>query len=263
MTRLAANLMFLFTEVDFLERFRAAAGAGFRGVEYQFPYAHASREVAARLADNGLEMVLQNLPPGDWEAGERGIACIPEREREFRDGVERAVDYALAVGCRRLNCLAGILPAGIAEDRAHATLLDNLAFAAARLARDDLTLLVEAINTRDMPGFYLSRSADVIGIIDEIGAPNLRLQYDVYHMQVMEGDIVRTLRERIDYIGHVQIADNPGRHEPGTGELNVPFILDALDAAGYRGWVSCEYQPAAGTVAGLGWARRYLEPAGG
>lgn len=261
MIRLAANLMFLFTEEAFLDRFRAAAAAGFRGVEYQFPYAHASAEVAARLTDNGLEMVLQNLPPGDWEAGERGIACHPGREAEFRDGVERAVEYARAVGCTRLNCLAGVAPPDVPDARLRATLVANLAYGAERLAREGMTLLVEAINTRDMPGFYLSRSAQAQSIIDEVGAPNLRFQYDVYHMQIMEGDIVRTLRERLDHVGHVQIADNPGRHEPGTGELNFAYILAALDEAGYAGWVSCEYVPAAGTVAGLGWARDYLAQA--
>ena len=258
MVKLAANLMFLFTEKSFLERFEAAARAGFRGVEYQFPYDHDSREVADRLGACGLEMVLQNLPPGDWQAGERGIACHPGRETEFREGVEQAAEYALAVGCKRLNCLAGIAPSGVSEHRVRETLLANLAFAAGRLARDDITLLVEAINTRDMPGFYLSRSAQAFEIIDEVDAENLLFQYDVYHMQVMEGDIVRTLRERLGHIGHVQIADNPGRHEPGTGELNFTFILDALDDAGYREWVSCEYVPAAGTQEGLGWAREYL-----
>lgn len=258
MTRLAANLMFLFTEVDFPARFEAAAAAGFRGVEYQFPYGHDRGDVAARLSASGLEMVLQNLPPGDWQSGERGIACHPGRETEFREGVEAAVEYALAVGCSRLNCLAGIAPAGVRDDRLRGTLVANLAYAAERLARADMTLLIEAINTRDMPGFFLHGSRQAIAIIDEIGAPNLRFQYDVYHMQVMEGDIVRTLREQLAYVGHVQIADNPGRHEPGTGELNFPFILGALDDAGYAGWVSCEYAPAADTAEGLGWARRYL-----
>lgn len=258
MPRLAANLMFLFTEVDFARRFAAAAQAGFRGVEYQFPYDEDEREIVARLREHGLEMVLQNLPAGDWAAGERGIACHPGRKQEFRDSVETAIVSARSLGCPRLNCLAGVAPPDADEASLRETLVENLAYAAGRVAQEDMTLLVEPINTRDMPGFYLSRSDQAIAVIEEVGAPNLKLQFDVYHMQVMQGDIVRTLERSLEHVGHVQIADNPGRHEPGTGELNFEFILGELDRLGYAGWVSCEYRPRAGTLEGLSWARRYL-----
>jgi hydroxypyruvate isomerase len=259
MTKLAANLMFLFNEVDLLDRFDAAAGAGFRGVEYQFPYGHDRDALAERLRSHDLTLVGINLPPGNWSAGERGIACHPDRKDEFRDGLEQAIEYAGALGCSQMNCLSGIAPEGVEAARLRATFVDNLAFAARRLGELDLSLVIEPINTRDIPGFYLSRSAEAVAIIDEVGAPNLGLQYDVYHMQVMEGDIVKTMEARRSSIAHVQIADNPGRHEPGTGELNIPFILAELDRLGYDGWVSCEYVPLGDTTSGLAWARPYLQ----
>ena len=259
MPKLAANLMFLFTEVDLMDRFEVAARAGFRGVEYQFPYSHDKSALAGRLRSHDLTMVGLNLPAGDWPGGERGIGCDPQRIGEFRDGVEQAIEFARALDCRQMNCLSGIAPEGVDEARLHDTFVENLAFAADRLKEVDRTLLIEPINTRDIPGFFLSGSRQAVAIIDEVGRANLRLQFDIYHMQVMEGDIVNTFEARQSYIGHVQVADNPGRHEPGSGELNYSFILSELDRLGYDGWVSCEYAPAGDTLAGLSWALPYLE----
>ncbi len=257
MPRFAANLSFLFTEVEFLDRFAAAARAGFRGVEYMSPYEWPAEAIADRLRRHGLEQVLFNLPAGDWAKGERGIACHPDRVAEFQEGVGRAVAYAAARGCRRLNCLAGIAPPDVAPQRLRETLVSNLRFAAARLGEAGLRLLVEPINTRDMAGFYLGHTRQALEVIDAVGARNLDLQYDAYHMQVMEGDLAVTLERNLVRIGHVQIADNPGRHEPGTGEIDYGFLLAHLDRIGYQGWVGCEYRPAAGTEAGLGWMARW------
>ncbi len=253
MPRFAANLSYLFTEFPFERRFAAAAEAGFKAVEFHFPYAVESARLADAAHAAGVEVVLFNLPPGDWAAGERGIACHPDRIDEFRAGVATAVDYAKALGCPRLNCLAGIAPAGVDAATARATLVANLRFAAAALAQAGLTLLLEPINTRDMPGFFVAASRQALDIIAEADAPNLRLQYDVYHAQVMEGDLARTLAEHLPRIGHVQIADNPGRHEPGSGEINFPFLFGHLDRIGYEGWVGCEYAPATDTASSLGW----------
>ena len=258
MPRFAANLTTMFTEVDFLDRFAAAAGAGFKGVEFLFPYADDKEQLAERLRANDLVQVLHNFPAGDWDAGDRGIACHPDRVDEFREGVGRAVDYATTLGCARLNCLAGIAPAGAAPERLRETFVANLKFAAGVLAEAGITLLTEPINTRDIPGFYLTGTDQAIAIIDDVAAPNLALQYDVYHMQVMEGDLAPTIERHLDRIGHIQISDTPGRNEPGTGEINYPFIFDHLDRLGYQGWVGCEYKPRAGTAEGLGWARPYL-----
>jgi hydroxypyruvate isomerase len=253
MPRFAANLTMLFNEVDFLDRFGEAARAGFHGVEYLFPYGHPREEIADRLRRNGLEQVLHNLPAGDWAKGERGIACHPDRIGEFRDGVGLAIEYARALGCPRLNCLAGIAPPGVSPERLRETFTSNLRFAAVELGKAGIQLLVEPINTRDIPGFYLSHTAQALAILDEVKAPNLLLQYDVYHMQIMEGDLARTIETCLARIGHVQVADNPGRHEPGSGEIHFPFLFAHLDRIGYRGWVGCEYKPASTTAAGLGW----------
>jgi len=253
--RFCANLSLLFTEVDFLDRFAAAAAAGFRAVECQFPYAWPAERIAAALAANGLQMILHNLPPGEWEAGDRGLACIPGREAEFRAGLETAIAYARRLGCRRLNCLAGIPPAEAPAAAVHATLVANLRHAAARLAREGIRLLIEPLNDRDVPGFFLRRTAEAVRLIAEVGHPNLLLQYDVYHMQVMEGNLIRTLRAHLDRIGHIQIADPPGRNEPGTGEVNFANLFRVLDEAGYAGWVGCEYRPSRDTVSSLGWLR--------
>jgi hydroxypyruvate isomerase len=256
MPRFCANLSLLFTEHPFAERWAAAARAGFRGVECHFPYGEPAAVLAEELRRNGLEQVLFNLPPGDWAAGERGIACLPDRVAEFEDGVGRAIAYARALDCRRINCLAGIAPAGAERGELLAVMERNLRFAARALAREKIELLVEPINDRDMPGFLLNRSADTLALIERVGEPNVKLQYDVYHMQIMEGDLARTLQRELPRIGHVQIADNPGRHEPGSGEINYPFLFDWLDRIGYTGWVSAEYIPAGDTAAGLGWMPR-------
>ena len=253
MPRFAANLTMLFGEVEFLDRFGAAAQAGFRGVEYLFPYPWPAAQLRERLQRHGLEQVLFNLPAGDWAKGERGIACAPDRTGEFQDGVGRALEYAKALGCARLNCLAGIAPAGVPDELVRRTFTANLAFAAAKLGAAGVRLLIEPVNTRDIPGFWLCRSAQALSIIDQVGSPNLGLQYDAYHMQIMEGDLARTMEANLARIGHVQIADNPGRHEPGTGEIHYPFLFAHLDRIGYSGWVGCEYRPAASTEAGLGW----------
>ncbi|MEJ5359545.1 MAG: hydroxypyruvate isomerase [Desulfobacterales bacterium] len=255
MPRFCANLSLLFTEFDFPERFAAAAAAGFRAVECQFPYAWPAERLAAALAENGLQMVLHNLPPGDWEAGERGIACLPGREEEFGEGLETAVETAHTLGCRQLNCLAGIPPAGVPAARVHKTLVANLRHAAARLEQEGIRLLVEALNDRDVPGFYLRRTAEAVSLIEEVGHPNLFLLYDVYHMQTMEGNLIRTLRANLGRIGHIQIADPPERNEPGTGEVNFRNLFREIDAAGYEGWIGCEYRPLRDTLSSLGWLR--------
>jgi hydroxypyruvate isomerase len=254
MPRFAANLTMLFNEVDFLDRFAAARAAGFDGVEYLFPYAWRKEELAARLRDNGLAQVLHNLPAGDWAAGERGIGCIPGREREFRDSVDRAIDYATALGCSQVNCLAGIAPRDADPAQVRDTFVANLGFAAPRLKAAGIALLIEPCNNkRDIPGFYLNRSAQALDIMDAVGSDNLFLQYDIYHMQIMEGDLAPTLERILPRIRHMQLADNPGRHEPGTGEINYPFLFDFIDRVGYGGWIGCEYKPAGDTREGLGW----------
>ena len=258
MPRFAANLTMLFNEVDFLDRFAAAASAGFRAVEYLFPYDYEADELVERLAANGLSQVLHNLPAGDWAAGDRGIACHPERVGEFQDGVGRAIDYARALGCPRVNCLAGIAPGGADPEALRHTFIENLRFSAQELEKAGIVLLTEPINTRDIPGFYLNRSDQALAIIDEVGSANLKLQYDVYHMQIMEGDLAPTIERNLTRIGHMQIADTPGRHEPGTGEINYGFLFDHIDACGYDGWIGCEYKPRTTTEAGLDWLAPYL-----
>ena len=259
MPRFAANLSMMFNEVDFLDRFDAAAKAGFTGVEYLFPYDYERGELSQRLEAHGLQQVLHNLPAGDWDAGERGIACLPNRVSEFRDGVGRAIEYASALGCRQVNCLAGIAPEGVSADALRETFVSNLRFAAPLLEEAGICLLVEPINTTDIPGFYLNYTDQARAIIDEVGSRNLRLQYDIYHTQIMEGDLVRTFQANLELIRHVQLADNPGRHEPGTGEINYPFVFDAIDESGYDGWIGCEYAPLDTTDAGLGWLSPYME----
>lgn len=256
MPRFAANLTMMFTEAPFLDRFERAARAGFEAVEFLFPYAFPAHEIRARLQANGLQLVLHNLPAGDWEAGERGIACHPHRKEEFRAGVRQAIEYAAALGVGQLNCLAGKAPQDVSAGRAHETLVENLHYAADELGKAGLTLLVEPINHRDVPGFFLTRTAQTLAVLDEVGADHLRLQYDVYHAQRMEGDLAATLERHLPRIGHLQVADNPGRHEPGTGEIHYPFLFAQLDRLGYRGWVGCEYKPRTTTEAGLGWLTR-------
>jgi hydroxypyruvate isomerase len=253
MPRFAANLTLMFNEVPFLARFDAAARAGFRAVEFVSPYEHPAEEVARAARDAGVEVVLFNLPAGDWAKGDRGTACDPARTAEHRAGVERAIAYARALRCPRLHDMAGIRPAGVPEATLRETYLASLRHAGAALAAQGLTLLVEGINSRDMPGYYLGTSRQAFELMDAAAAPNLYYQYDVYHMQIMEGDLATTLERRLPRIGHVQIADPPGRNEPGTGEVNFRFLLGLLDRLGYAGWVGCEYRPRAGTVEGLSW----------
>lgn len=256
MPEFAANLSMLFTEADFLDRFGLAREAGFTGVEYLFPYDWPEQDLKHRLDDNGLTQVLFNLPAGDWGAGERGIACLPDRVDEFRAGVDRAIRYARVLECSRINCLAGIRPDSLDEAPAWQTLVSNVDYAASRLADEGITLCLEAINSRvDIPGFFLDTSARVMQVIEAVDADNVRLQYDLYHMQVMEGDPIRTVECLLPWIGHIQFADNPGRHEPGTGEINFRNVFAALDRLGYGGWVGAEYRPRVSTEGSLGWFR--------
>jgi len=258
MPKLAANLTMLFNEVDFLDRFREAAAAGFNAVEYLFPYEYDARILERKLAEQGLMQVLHNLPAGNWAAGERGIACLPDRVGEFEAGVDQAIEYATALGCGQVNCLAGIRPPHLDVKDARETLIRNLKSAAPRLQAAGMKLLVEAINTRDVPGFFVSRTEQAVEIIDAAKADNLFLQYDVYHMHVMEEDVAKVIEHHVKRIAHIQIADSPGRHEPGTGDINYRALLPLLDRVGYTGWVGCEYKPATTTEAGLGWAEPYL-----
>jgi hydroxypyruvate isomerase len=257
MPKFAANLSFLYLDLPLLERIGAAAKSGFAGVEFMSPYEERAGDIAKRLEDAGVEQVLFNLPSGDWAGGERGIAIQPERAGEFRANVQRAIDYAGALKCRRINCLAGLAPDGADRKRLRATFVENLAYAAAELAKANVKLLIEPVNTRDIPRFFLSHSAEALDIIAEVGSSNLHLQYDIYHMQVMEGDLTRTIEANLERIAHIQVADNPGRNEPGTGEINYPFLFDRIDGFGYRGWIGCEYKPRAGVDAGLGWMAPY------
>ncbi len=253
MPKFAANLTMLFGELPFVDRFAAAKNAGFSGVEYLFPYEFEKAVLAEQLQQHGLTQVLHNLPAGNWAGGERGIAILPDRVIEFRDGVQRAIDYAHALDCRQLNCLVGIAPEGANRDELRKVLVKNLRYAADTLAKERIKLLIEPINTRDIPGFFLTGTEQAVQLIADVGSDNLFIQYDIYHMQVMEGDIAPTLKKHLDRIAHVQLADNPGRNEPGTGEINYPFLFRYLDEIGYRGWIGCEYKPKTTTTESLGW----------
>lgn len=256
MPQFAANLTMLFTEVPFLDRFGRAAQAGFKAVEFLFPYAWPAEEIRQHLDAHGLTLVLHNLPAGHWDAGERGIACHPDRISEFREGVGKAIAYAAVLGVRQVNCLAGKTPSGIADDVLRQTFVENLRFTAAELKKAGLHLLIEPINTFDIPGFYLNHTAQAVSILDEVGADNAFVQYDIYHAQRMEGELAATMQKYLPRIGHIQLADNPGRNEPGTGEINYPFLFNHLDSIGYSGWIGCEYKPATTTEAGLQWRQQ-------
>ena len=258
MPKFSANLSMLFTELPFLDRFEAAARADFQAVEFLFPYAFAAKDLRQRLDDNGLQLVLHNLPAGNWEAGERGIACDPARTEEFRSGIARAIEYALALGVSQVNCLAGKAPAGVAAQTLRDTFVDNLSCAATAFKSEGLRLLIEPINTVDIPGFYLNRTDQALDILDIVATDNAYVQYDIYHAQRMEGELAATLQKQLHRIGHIQLADNPGRNEPGTGEINYSFLFEHLDRIGYTGWIGCEYKPATSTEAGLGWRQRLL-----
>jgi hydroxypyruvate isomerase len=255
MPKLAANLTMLFTELPFLDRFEAAQNAGFSAVEFLFPYDYEKQQIADLLNANNLQLILHNLPAGNWAGGERGIAAHPARAQEFREGVDRAIDYATALKVPQLNCLAGIVKDDATE--AHNTLVDNLRFAADRLQEAGIGLVLEPVNTRDVPGFFINRTDQALAILDDVGSSNLKLQYDIYHAQVMEGNLAETIEKNFLRIGHLQLADNPGRHEPGTGEINYDFLFRHIDRLGYSGWIGCEYKPAKTTLEGLAWLRRH------
>jgi hydroxypyruvate isomerase len=258
MPRFSANISMLFKELEFPERFDAAAQAGFKAVEIQFPYAWSKRQLGEIAQHAGVEVVLINIPAGDSEKGDRGIACLPDRVTEFREGVARAVEYAGALGCKQMNCLAGVAPPAVDDAMLRETYLFNLRYAAGELARHGMTLLIEPINTRTIPGFYLNKSAQALAIMDEAGAANLKLQYDLFHMRVMGDHLARTIEANLARIGHMQIADVPDRHEPGTGEIDFPPLFDLIDRLGYKGWIGAEYAPKGKTVDGLAWAKKYL-----
>ncbi|TAM88005.1 MAG: hydroxypyruvate isomerase [Candidimonas sp.] len=253
MPKLAANLSMLFTEIDFLDRFKAAANAGFKGVEYLFPYDYDKKDIVERLREHKLSQVLHNLPAGNWAKGERGIACHPDRVDEFKAGVAKAIDYAKALGCPQVNCLSGIEPGGVDPKKVRQTFVDNLRYAAGELKKAGIRLLMEPVNTFDIPGFYLHHTAQALDLIRDTGSDNLFVQYDIYHSQRMEGELASTIKKNLAHIGHMQLADNPGRHEPGTGEINYPWLLRHIDQLGYKGWIGCEYKPAGKTQDGLGW----------
>jgi hydroxypyruvate isomerase len=258
MPKFCANLTMLWNELEFTERFAAAARAGFTGVEYLFPYDYERDRLAELLQRHKLAQVLHNLPAGNWAQGERGIACHRDRVGEFQDGVEKAISYATALGCRQVNCLAGIRPHHVDPNDAREVFIRNLHFAAPRFEAADIKLLIEPINTRDIPGFFLNGTRQALEIIKAVGSDNLFVQYDIYHMQIMEGDLARTIETNLALIPHMQLADNPGRNEPGTGEINYDFLFRHIDRLGYRGWIGCEYKPATTTDAGLAWIKPYL-----
>ena len=265
MPKFAANLSMLYPELEFLDRFAAAARDGFKAVEFLFPYAFEPREIAARLRDNGLQQVLFNAPPGDWDAGERGLACLPKRGQEFRAGISKALDYAEILHCPRVHVMAGIVPAGTARETLYPVYIEQLRWAAVEAARRGIDVLIEPINTRDIPGFFLNRQDQAHKVLDDVGISSLKVQMDLYHCQIVEGDLATKLRRYVPTgnVGHIQIACVPGRHEPDVGEVNYPYLFALLDELAYGGWVGCEYRPrygvqAGGTSAGLAWLAPYL-----
>ncbi|PKA43587.1 2-oxo-tetronate isomerase [Rhizobium sullae] len=258
MPKFSANLSFLYQDLPFLDRFAAAARDGFGALEYLGPYAEPKEKVADALKASGLKQALFNVPSGDWAGGERGIACLPDRVEEFRAGISLALDYAKVLDCRQVNVISGLVPEGADLEMLEKVLVGNLKYAAARCADAGIKLLIEPINLRDIPGFFLSSTAHAERILEKAGSDNLYIQYDFYHMQIMQGDLIPTFVRLKEKIAHVQIADNPGRGEPGTGEINYGFTLSELDRLGYDGWVGCEYRPKAGTREGLGWMKPYL-----
>ena len=256
MPQFAANLTMLFNEVPFLERFEKANKAGFKAVEFLFPYPFSASEIKQKLDQYQLKLVLHNLPAGDWDAGERGIACLPDRQAEFRDGVSKAIEYAKALGVNQVNCLAGKAPAGADLKILHSTFVENLRYAAQELKKANIRLLIEPINTFDIPGFFLNTTKQATHILEEVASGNLFVQYDIYHAQRMEGELANTIEKNLAKIGHIQLADNPGRNEPGTGEINYAYLFKFLDRIGYQGWIGCEYKPATTTEAGLDWIKQ-------
>ena len=259
MPRFAANLSMMFNEVPFLDRFALAAKAGFRGVEFLFPYEHPAAEIAARLKDNGLQQVLFNAPAGDFAKGERGMAAIPGKQAAFRDSIKMALEYATSLACPRLHIMAGLKPEGVAHDTLTAVYGANLAYAAEECAKVGVKPIIEPINHRDIPGFFLNTTDQAAAIIAAVGPEKLGMQFDLYHCQITEGDVVKRVEKHLPLIAHMQVADTPGRHEPGTGEVNWPFVFKTIDALGFRGWIGCEYRPAGETLAGLSWFAPYKD----
>lgn len=258
MPKFAANLTMMYNEHAFLDRFAAAAQDGFRGVEFLFPYAFVMGDLKSRLDSHGLAMALFNCPPGDWDAGERGIAALPGREDEFKRSIERALGYSHVLGNTILHVMAGLIKPGQDTQRHRATYLANLSYATQQAAAHGITIVIEPINTRDMPGYFLNLQDDAHAVCREVGASNLKVQFDMYHCQVMEGDLAMTMRRDIAAIGHMQIAGVPDRNEPDIGEINYPFLFGVMDELGYNGWVGCEYRPKGATSAGLNWLKPWL-----
>jgi hydroxypyruvate isomerase len=259
MPRFAANLSMMFNEVPFLDRFALAAKAGFKGVEFLFPYEHPAAEIASRLKNNGLQQVLFNAPAGDFAKGERGMAAIPGKQAAFRDSIKLALEYATTLACPRLHIMAGLKPEGVAHDTLTAVYGANLAYAAEECAKVGVKPIIEPINHRDIPGFFLNTTDQAAAIIAAVGPEKLGMQFDLYHCQITEGDVVKRVEKHLPLIAHMQVADTPGRHEPGTGEVNWPFVFKTIDALGFRGWIGCEYRPAGETLAGLSWFAPYKD----
>ncbi len=257
MPRFAANLSFLYTERDFLDRFAAASKDGFRAVEFLFPYEYPATEIAKRLNGNGLEQVLFNMPPGDWSIGERGMAALPGREQEFRAAIAKALEYAAALDCTQVHVMAGLIAPGADRAAMRRTYVDNLRYAAGEAAKQGVSVLIEPINTGDIPDFFLNRQDEAHAVLADVGAPNLRVQMDLYHCQIVEGDVTTKIRQYIANVGHFQIAGVPGRHEPNVGEMNYPYLFDVIDELGFNGWIGCEYRPKVNTTAGLNWINAY------
>ena len=257
MPNLAANISMMFTEVPFMDRFAAAAAAGFKAVEYLFPYDHPAEDIAAALKENGLENALFNLPPGDWTKGDRGLAALPGREADFDGLIQQALDYAQVIGCKKLHVMAGIPPEDADKDECRAVYVSNIKKAAAKMAPLGITTLIEPINGRDIPGFFLNRQDQALSVLKDVGAANAKVQMDLYHCQISEGDVAMKIGANYDHVGHFQIAGVPERHEPSLGEVNYPYLFDVIDSLGYTGWIGCEYRPEGDTVAGLEWAKPY------
>ncbi|MEE3093580.1 MAG: 2-oxo-tetronate isomerase [Pseudomonadota bacterium] len=258
MPNFAANLSMMYGEVNFSERFAAAARDGFKGVEFLFPYEWHAADVAEWREAAGVKQALFNAPPGDWESGERGLGALPGRETEFKDTIGKALEYAAALDCPRIHVMAGLRPEDVAEETLYETYRINLTYAANEAAKQDRNVIIEPINTRDVPGYFLNRQADAHRLVESVGLPNLRVQMDLYHVQIVEGDVAMKVREFIGKVDHFQIAGVPERHEPDIGEMNYPYLFDLIDELGFEGWVGCEYRPQGETSAGLGWAAGYL-----
>lgn len=258
MPKFAANLTMLFTEVPFIDRFSEAQKAGFKTVEYLFPYAFKSQELAKQLEQNNLQQALFNMPPGNWDEGERGFAAIPGREQEFKESVETAIHYALALNCKKVHAMSGIVDPQFTYQEHIDTFINNIRYAADAFAKHGIMLLIEPLNNRDVPGYFVAHQRDAVELIKQVDRANVKLQLDLYHAQIMDGDLTTLIHDLADYTGHIQIASVPERHEPSEGELNYPHLFNALDESGYDGWIGCEYNPRYTTIAGLAWVKPYL-----